>query len=144
MMNISASVLGADTTVLQPEGRLVIRKAVAGPKTVADANWITSKIITLRSASGNVRYQLNGAPKAFAPGSISLLGMMRGLPLYALGTEGGPMRAEIESYAAKGLDLEKALASSARLRQQLTRVRFLYAPVNLVGCSFQSFARLKR
>lgn len=144
MMNISASLIGSDTTVLQPEGRVPIQKAVEGPKVLGESKWITAHIITLRSSAGRVRYQLNGAPKTFAPGQISLLGMIRGTPIFARGAEGGPMRPEIESFAAKGSDMEKALSSSVRLRQQLSKVRFLYVPVNLVGCSFQAFARLRR
>jgi hypothetical protein len=145
MMVISAIQSGADTTVLQASGRVPIQQAVAGPKVIGDVTFVTAKQpLSLGGASRRVRYAWTGSPRTFAPGSIGLLGMFRGLPLYALLNEGGPMRGEVESYAARGMDLEKALSSSARLRSQLSKVRFLYAPVSLVGCSFQTLGRLKR
>lgn len=141
MMVISAIQSGADTTILQASGRVAVRQAVAGPKTIGEVTFVTArKPLTLSTT----RYAWTGVPKTFAPGTIGLLGMFRGLPLYALLAEGGPMRAEVESFAARGMDLEKALSSSARLRTQLSKVRFVYAPTSLVGCSFQALGRLKR
>jgi len=144
MMTVSAIHAQAthDTLILQREGRVKIHEAVAGPKVLSQAAWISARQpLQLTSANGRVRYAQAGKPKALAPGRIVLLGMMRGLPVFALPSEGGAMRAELESLAARGIDLEKSLQQRATLRRQLVRVRTLYVPTSLVGCVFQQFTR---
>lgn len=131
-----------DTVILQPEGRVPIARAVAGPKVLSQATWITAKQpLQLTTARGRMRYVQSGRPKSYAPGKISLLAMMRGVPIFAVGSEGGPMRPELESLAARGIDLERALQQRATLRRQMDRVKTLYVPTSLVGCVFQPFTR---
>lgn len=134
MMMINAIRTATDTVVVQANGRVPISQVVA------DAPPLREGSISLN----RIRYIKSGTPKSVAPGSITLLGSRGGLPLFALSSEGGPMRAEIEALAAQGKDLEKALAGSARLRSQLRKVRFLYVPNESVGCIFQKFARVRR
>jgi hypothetical protein len=145
MMTISATVAGADTTVLTEKGRVPIMASVAGPKTLQEATWINAKTpLQLATSGGRVRFAPSGAAHTYAPGRVMLLGVMRGLPLFALGSEAAGMRPEVESLAAKGVDLEKALQQNARLRTQAARIRSLYVPTSLVGCELQPFSRLKR
>lgn len=144
MMSIGAIHVHAtkDTVILQPEGRVPIARAVAGPKVLSQATWISAKQpLQLTTANGRVRYNPSGRAKTYAPGKIALLGMLRGVPVFAVPTEGGPMRAEVESLAARGVDLEKALQQRASLRRQVVRVKTLYIPTSLVGCVFQPFTR---
>ena len=147
MMNVGAIYSRAtnDTVVVQSSGRVKLSQIVGSPKTLSAATWITAKQpLQLVAASGRVRFMPSGAAKTMAPGSIVLLGMMRGLPVFALPNEGGPMRPELESLAAKGVDLERALSQRLTLRRQLDKVRSLYIPVSLTGCQFQTFARARR
>ncbi|HUP89285.1 MAG TPA: hypothetical protein VM100_08045 [Longimicrobiales bacterium] len=134
MMMINAIRTTTDTVVVQANGRVYISQVVAAAPVMRESSVSLSK----------TRYVKSGTPKTYAPGSIVLLGVLRGLPLYALATEGGPMRAEVEAAAVKGKDLEKALAGSARLRTQMGKVRFLFVPTHSVGCTFQQLARVKR
>jgi hypothetical protein len=131
-----------DTLVLQSSGRVPLRQIVRGPKVLSEAKWITSKEpLQLTAASGKVRFVASGAPRPFALSKIVLLGMMRGLPLFAAPAEVTPVRPEIESLAARGIDLEKALAQRVTLRRQLDKIKTLYAPVSLTGCTFQALTK---
>ncbi|HEX6558983.1 MAG TPA: hypothetical protein VF021_05955 [Longimicrobiales bacterium] len=144
MMTIGAIHVHAtnDTVILQPEGRVPVAKAVAGPKVLSQATWITAKQpLQLTTARGRIRFVRSGQPKTFAPGKIALLAMMRGVPVFALGREGGAMRPELESLAARSIDLERALQQRVSLRRQMDRVKTLYIPTSLVGCVFQPFTR---
>ncbi|MGQ0561028.1 MAG: hypothetical protein ACT443_04045, partial [Gemmatimonadota bacterium] len=147
MMTLGAMRVHAtgDTLVLQSEGRVPLRTIVQGPKVLSEATWITARApLQLRAASGRVRFAKSGEPRVMAPGSIVLLGIMRGLPLYALPAEGAALRPELEALAARGVDLEKALQQRLTLRRQLDRVRTLYLPTALAGCSFQGFTKARR
>jgi hypothetical protein len=147
MMTISAIAVPAshDTVVIQPEGRVSIGKLTAGPKVLAEATWITAKNpLTLSAAGGRVVFKPAGTAKPFATGQVALLGMMRGVPVFAKPTEGGAMRAEVESLSARGIDLEKALAQRLSLRRQFDKINALYIPTALVGCSFQQFSRVTK
>jgi hypothetical protein len=145
-MTINATHVRAtnDTLVMQSEGRVPIERVVRGPKVLGDAKWITPKTpLQLTAASGRLTFTPNSR-RVFAPGKVVLLGVMRGLPLYVLPAEGGAMRPELEASAARGADLEKALQQSRTLRRQLDRVKTIYAPVALTGCSFQQFSKAQR
>ena len=146
MMTIGALHVRAtnDTVILQPEGRVPIARAVAGPRVLAEATWTDAKTpIQLAGANGRVRFALSGSPRVQNPGKVALLAMMRGAPIFTVPSEGGRMRAELESFAARGMDLEKALQQRATLRRQLENVQALYIPTKLVGCEFQRFVKMK-
>lgn len=140
MMTLSAihNVATNDTLVLQADGRVDIDSVVAGPKV-----W-TRGPIQLRTTAGNVRFNPSGTPKAFAPGKITLLGILNGLPVFANPGDASSMRAEIEALAATGVDLDQALAKRAGLRRSMNRIRTLYVPTSLVNCTFQTLTRPRR
>lgn len=131
-----------DTLVMQSVGRVPLREIVRGPRVLAEAKWISPRTpLQLNTASGRVRFLRTGQPKVFAQGRLILLGMMRGVPIFALPAEAGAMRPEIEALAARGIDLETALSQRVSLRRQMSRVNALYIPVSLTGCTFQKFAK---
>lgn len=147
MMSIGAIHVIAtnDTLILQQEGRIPIAKALAGPKVLREATWMGPKSpILITRASGRAVYAQTGTPKVQQPGKVALLAMMRGVPIFAAPGEGGPMRAELEALAARGVDLENALRQRSSLRRQMDRVQTLYVPTSLVGCEFQAFTAPRR
>lgn len=124
-----------DTALMQPEGRVPIARVVAGPRV-----W-TKGPVQLTTTAGQVSYQPSGKPRAFAPGKITLLGMVRNVPVFAAPRDAGPLRPEVEALAAEGSDLEKSLQKRLRLRRQMSTVRTLYVPTSLVNCTFQTLTR---
>ena len=137
MMTISAihNTVTNDTLVLEASGRVAIEQVVAGPKV-----W-TAGPIQLRTTVGAVRFNPAGSPKAFAPGKITLLGVLNGLPVFANPGDASPIRPEIEALAATGVDLDQALEKRLALRRRMDRIRTLYVPTSLVNCTFQTFTR---
>ena len=131
-----------DTVVVQSEGRVLLDSAVAGPRVLSEATWITARTpLQFQTSAGRYNWVPAGAERVMLPGKVVLLGTVRGLPIYALPGEGGPMRAEVEALAAQGIDLDKALQQRASLRRQMARVKPLYVPTSIVGCKFQLFGR---
>jgi hypothetical protein len=137
MMTVSAIHVRStnDTMLLQAKGRVRVAQAVAGPKV-----W-KSGPLQLTAASGRLRFNPSGRPRAFAPGKISLLGVVGDLPVFANPADAAPMRPEIEALAASGSDLEQTLKKRPALRRRLDRVRTLYVPTNLSNCTFQTLTR---
>lgn len=137
MMTVSAIRTDAtkDTVLLQSSGYKPIEKVVAGPKV-----WQRGPV-QLTTAAGKVSYVASGKPRPFAPGKITLLGMVKNLPVYADPRVAAPMRPEIEALAATGADLEKAFQKRPALRKRMNAVRTLYVPTSLVNCTFQTLTR---
>ena len=147
MMSINAISVPAthDTVVIQPQGRVPIAQLTAGPAILSQATWITSKKpLTISAAGGRVIFKPTGQPRTFEIGRIMLLAMMRGVPVFATPSEAAALRPELEALAARGIDLEKALATHATLRRQADKLNTLYMPTSLVGCMFQQFNRVTR
>lgn len=143
MMNIGAIVSTArgDTTVLQSEGRVPLRQLVAGPKVLSQATWINARQPLQLAAGTRLRFAPTGAPRAYAAGTLGLLGVFRGLPIFVRAGEQGRMRAEVEALSARGIDLEKALQQRATLRRNAERLTNLYVPTALAGCVFQQLRK---
>jgi hypothetical protein len=120
---------------LQADGRVPIEKITAGSKV-----W-RSGTVQLTTGTGRVRFAPSGKPRVFAPGKITLLGMIGSVTVFANPADAGPMRPQIEALAARGKNLEQALQSTPALRRQMSKVRTLYMPTSLVNCEFQTFKR---
>lgn len=140
-MSIGAIVVPGDTVVMQSEGRVPVNQMLAGPKVLSEAKWIPANRPLDLGAGGRLRYGRNGAPKFYAPGSISLLGMFRGTPVF-VDRKSLKIRPQLEALSARGVDLEKALRQQSNLRREVERITELYIPTALAGCQFQPFRKV--
>ena len=128
-------------TMIVVNGRDVrLRDAVGNVVTATNANWyVTGSPLTVTVGKETIAFHTTGSARMIDASDLAFIGTVNGLAVYADKDDVTDIRAEIDELnrAQRGADLSKILAEHKDLREDLSKVRTFYVPLQPTGCVFQ-------
>ena len=137
-----ARLLNASDTVinLRVADRLIQERVPVAMK----ADWyINGKPLLIGTGADSIDLFTYGSPRAFTSGQLVILGVARGMPIYADLRNASLALQEIAkaSRGNRNRDLGEILAESKTVRERVDRIGIFYVPLSVVGCVFQAVIR---
>jgi hypothetical protein len=129
-----------DTVVVVNGNEVALRNSVGNVMVASNADWyIRGQPLTMTIGRERMEYVTYGTAHMVQASDLAYLGTVNGVPVYADRDEVSDIRDELEDLnrAQRGADLARLLQEHKNLRDELSKVKVLYVPLQSTGCVFQ-------
>ncbi len=133
-------VASGDTVVEQAGQRIPIAQAVGTVPVAQGQDWyVRGTPFILTGGRYRAEYVTYGQATMRSPESLTFLGTVNGMPVFADTDEAAALRAQLEALPNR--DLTVVVRDNRALRDGIDDIRTIYVPVRAVGCNFQPLLR---
>ena len=139
MQSATFLVASGDTVVEQGGQRVPLRQALGNVRVAQGEDWYvrgTPFIVT--SGQYRAEFVTYGQASMRSPESVTFLGTVNGVPVYADTDEAQAIRTQLAAQTNRDLS---AMLANRELRDAIDDFRTVYVPLRAVGCSFQPLLR---
>lgn len=129
-----------DTLVMVSGQRVPFRTSIGNVMVASNADWyVRGQPLSVTVSGDKVEWVTYGSSQMVESGELAFLGTVNGIPVYADKDDVADIRDELNDLnrAQRGADLGRIMSEHKDLREELSKVKVVYVPLQATGCVFQ-------